>query len=427
MQCYSELTPPTAVTHSVALPFLTAAAANLVVAKSSLLQIFSTKALAAELDGAQTARQQSAKPTSRYGSRLMNDDEGLESSFLGADAVLLRSDRAHHTKLVLEAEIPLAGTVTGLERIRLPRATRSGGDALLLAFRDAKLSLVEWDPERRALCTISIHYYEQDELQGSPWAAPLGDYVNFLAADPGSRCAALKFGARNLAILPFRQPDEDVDMGGGWDEELDGPRGPPAAPKDPAPTAAAAVNGTSHVEETPYSPSFVLRLPNLDPSLLHPVHLAFLHEYREPTFGILSSTQSPSHALGRRDHLSYMVFTLDLQQKASTTILSVAGLPQDLARVVALPAPIGGALLVGANELIHIDQSGKTHGVAVNPMTRQVTSFGLVDQSDLELRLEGCAIDVLSAENGELLMVLHDGRLALITPAAPSSPAASPR
>lgn len=406
MQCYTELTPPTAVTHSVALPFISAQSNALVVAKSSLLQIFTTKAISADLDSTQSTAQQPTRLSSKYDSRLNNDDDKLESSFLGGDAIILKSDRANNTKLVLIAEIPLSGTITGLARIKTP-STKSGGDSLLIAFKDAKLSLVEWDPERHSLNTVSIHYYEQDELYGSPWAAPLSDYVNFLAADPGSRCAALKFGPRNLAILPFKQPDEDMGMDD-WDEELDGPR----PVKD---LSSAVVNGTSNIEETPYSPSFVLRLPNLDPSLLHPVHLAFLHEYREPTFGILSSTQSPSNSMGRKDHLSYMVFTLDLQQKASTTILSVGGLPQDLFRVVALPAPVGGALLVGANELIHINQSGKPHSVAVNPLAKQSTSFGLVDQSDLDLRLEGCAIDVLSAENGELLLVLQDGRLALIT------------
>ncbi|KAJ4297010.1 mRNA cleavage and polyadenylation factor subunit [Collariella sp. IMI 366227] len=328
MQSYTELTPPTAVTHSATLQFVPGQGTNLVVAKSSLLQIFRTKIVSTELDTPQT-------------------------------------------------------------------------------FKDARLSLVEWDAERHTLSTVSIHYYEQEELQGSPWAAPLSHHVNFLAADPGSRCAALKFGARNLAILPFRQADEDIDMGD-WDEELDGPR--PA--KD---LSSALVNGASNIEDTPYSPSFVLRLSNLDPSLLHPVHLAFLHEYREPTFGILASTVTASNSLGRKDHYTYMVFTLDLQQKASTTILSVGGLPQDLFRVVPLPAPVGGALLVGSNELIHIDQSGKPNGVAVNPMTKQCTSFGLVDQSDLNLRLEGCVIDVLTADLGELLIILNDGRMALVT------------
>lgn len=406
MQCYTELTPPTAVTHSIELPFISAQSHNLVVARASLLQIFTTKSVSAELDNAHNAAQTHfSKGAGQYDSRV-NDDDGLESSFLGGDSVLVRSDRSNYTKLVLVAEYPLSGTVTGLARIKR-QSSKSGGEALLLAFRDAKLSTVEWDPEKHTIYNTSVHYYEQDELQKVPWAAPLGDYVNYLAADPGSRCAALKFGARNLAILQFSQTEEeDIDMDD-WDEELDGPR--PAKE-----LSTTIVNGTSSNEDTPFSSSFVLRLSNLDPSLIHPVHLAFLHEYREPTFGILSSTMAPSAQLGRKDHISYMVFTLDLKQKASTTILSVNGLPQDLFRVIALPAPIGGALLVGTNELIHIDQSGKTHGVAVNPFARQATSFGLVDQSDLELRLEGCEIEVLSAENGELLIVLSDSRLALI-------------
>ncbi|EJT80842.1 cft-1 [Gaeumannomyces tritici R3-111a-1] len=410
MQCYTELTPPSAVSHSLSLPFVAAKANNLVVAKSSLLQIFSTKTVPVDLGASQNPASYSVKTSHAYDTRL-NDDEGLE--VLGGDAAIVRSDRASHTKIVLIAEFPLSGTVTGLARVKPPNVSKTGGgsgvgDLLLIAFKDAKLSLVAWDSERRSLETFSIHYYEQDELQGNPWECPLSDYANFLVADPGSRCAALKFGPRSLAILPFKQADEDIGMGD-WDEALDGPR--PAQSQ----SAAVAINGTSTIEDTPYSPSFVLRLPNLDPALLHPVHLAFLYEYREPTFGILSSSITPSNCLDRKDHLTYTVFTLDLQQKASTTILSVGGLPKDLTRVIALPAPVGGALLVGANELIHIDQSGKANGVAVNPFTKQCTSFGLADHSDLNLRLEGCTIEVLSAEHGELLVVLDDGRLATIT------------
>ncbi|OTB04446.1 hypothetical protein M426DRAFT_320804 [Hypoxylon sp. CI-4A] len=404
MQCYSELTPPTAVTHSLTLPFVTAQSSNLVVARASLLQVFTTTTVSAELEKAQNAQLQSSRSTERYDARV-NDDDGLEASFLLGDSQLVRSDRSNFTKLVLVAEFPLAGTVTGLARIQ-SKTTASGGEALLLAFKDAKLSMVEWDPEKNSITTTSIHYYEQEDLQGSPWALPLSYYANFLAADPGSRCAALKFGARSLAIIQFKTVEEDIDMDD-WDEELDGPR-----PEKELSTTLA--NGTSSNEETPYSTSFVLLLPNLDPSLIHPVHLAFLHEYREPTFGILSSTASPSLVLGRKDQLTYMVFTLDIQQKASTTILSVTGLPQDLFRVIALPPPVGGALLVGTNELIHIDQSGKSHGVGVNPFAKQTTSFSLTDQADLELKLEGCEIEVLSAENGEFLMVLNDGRLAVI-------------
>ncbi|KAM3469253.1 hypothetical protein MY8738_010146 [Beauveria namnaoensis] len=405
MQVYTELVAPSAVTHSLSLPLTSASANNLVVAKGSLLQIFETRTLAAELD----PQYQPAPPTTKNESDFDmrgGGGGGLDSGFelVGGETLLLR-DRAQNTKLVLVAEIPVAGTVIGLARLKLQN-TESGGEALLLAYRGAKMCLTEWNPQKAALDTVSIHYYEKDELQGAPWELPFGEYVNYLEADPASRCAAFKFGSRNLAILPFRQSEEDLEMED-WDEALDGPK--------PAKEAALATNGDDHETESQHSPSFVLRLPLLDPTLLHPVHLAFLHQYREPTFGILSSAQSTSIALGFRDHMTYKVFTLDLKQRASTTILSVTGLPQDLKRVIPLPTPVGGALLVGENELIHIDQSGKANGVAVNPMARQMTSFSLGDQSELNYRLEGCAIEPISMESGELLLILNDASLAIIS------------
>ncbi|KAH7155848.1 CPSF A subunit region-domain-containing protein [Dactylonectria estremocensis] len=404
MQAYTELAAPSAVTHSLSLPLTSATAANLVVAKGSLLQIFTTRAISAELD---THNQPSRPPRAEPEFDLRaNDDDGLESSFLGGgESILVRTDRTNNTKLVLVAEIPLAGAVIGLARLKT-KNTRSGGEALLLAYNAAKMCLAEWDPKKNTLETISIHYYEKDELQGAPWEVPFGEYVNCLQADPGSRCAAFTFGSRNLAILPFRQSEEDLEMDD-WDEDLDGPR--------PVKVPTAVANGDSDSLEAAYTPSFVLRLPLLDPSLLHPVHLAFLHEYREPTFGILSSSHSSAHSFGQKDHLTYKVFTLDLQQRASTTILSVTDLPRDLFKVIALPTPVGGALLIGENELIHVDQSGKANGVAVNPMAKLITSFSLTDQSDLGLRLEGCAIEQLYIEHGELLLILNDGRIGIVS------------
>lgn len=405
MQCYTELTPPTAVTHSLSLPFISADSKNLIVAKTSLLQIFSPKVISFELEGTTDVDGQPVQQND-ISDRLPIDDDGEEASFLG-DAVLLRSERGTKTKLVLVAEYTLSGTITSLGRIKT-ESSKSGGEALLVGFRDAKLSLVEWDPERPGLSTISIHYYEQDELQGSPWAPSLGSCVNHLSVDPLSRCAALKFGTRNLAILPFRQEDEDV-IADDWDEDLDGPRPEKEAPK--------VTNGDSSKENTPYASSFVLRLSYLDPDVIYPIDLAFLYEYREPTFGILSSRISTSASLlyERKDQLSYMVFTLDLHQKASTKVLWVTGLPYDIFKIIPLPTPVGGALLVGGNELIHIDQGGKGNGIGVNMFAKQSTSFSLTDHSVLEMRLEGCTIELLSIENGEMLIILHDGSLAILS------------
>ncbi len=375
MQCCSELTPPTAVTHSLSLPFLSSTANNLIVAKTSLLQLFTIKTVPIEVDSSRTPRRD------------------LDSTT---------------TKLVLVAEYALSGTVTALGRVKT-LTSKSGGESLLVAFKDAKLSLVEWDPERYGLFTVSIHYYEREDLLGSPWAVDPSQSFNYLTVDPSSRCAALKFGTRNLAILPFRQAGDDLVMDD-YDPDLDGEQPEPTSP-------TKLTNGSTPSSQTPYSSSFVLPLSILDSSLIHPIHLSFLHEYREPTFGILSTPVAPSSSLlhERRDVLTYSVFTIDLEQRASTTLLSISDLPYDLYRLIPLPLPVGGALLVGGNELIHVDQAGKTNGVGVNAFAKQSSSFPMTDQADLELRLEDCTIEQLDAENGEMLMVLSTGHLVVLS------------
>lgn len=392
MQSYTELTPPTAVTHSLSVPFLSRTANNLIVVKSSLLQIFSFKSVVSHLSSGP-----SKDPAQNTGAN------GPGSARLTSSA-LPRGDRQQSTKLVLIAQYELSGTVTAIARVKILRS-RSGGEAVLLALRDAKLSLIEWDPERYSISTISIHSYEQKDIKRSPWEPSLTHSSNYLSVDPSSRCAALKFGARHLAILPLYQDGDDLVMDD-YDSDIDGER-----------PIVKTADGPLQIDKAPYAPSFVLSLLALDPSLSHPIHLSFLYEYREPTFGVLSSEIAPSNALlyERRDKLTYAVFTLDLEQRASTTLLSVSNLPYDLSTVVPLPLPVGGALLVGGNELIHVDPSGKTNGVSVNQLAKHSTSFALADQTDLGLKFEGCVFEKLGGESGEMVMILNTGQLAVLS------------
>ena len=398
MQSFTELTPPTAVTHSLSLPFLSPSANNLVVAKTSLLQIFSLKSVLTD-----SANSSDLLIESRRASGT-----GVGSSLPSAGPVQ-RGDKTASTKLVLVAQYELAGTITSLSRIKI-MGSKSGGNALLVSLRNAKVSLVEWDPERYSISTVSIHLYEQEDIRGNPWEADLDDHINYLSVDPRSRCAALKFGARHLAIIPFHQVGDDIVMDD-YDSEIDGER------PEPIRAITKAEGDKKEVgNETPYGASFVLSMLALDPGLSHPLHLAFLNEYREPTFGILSAQIGSSNALlhERRDNLSYTVITIDLEQRASTALLSVSDLPYDLFAVIPLRLPIGGALLVGGNELIHVDQAGKTNGVAVNEFAKNSTSFTLGDQSDLGLRLEGCVIEQLGLESSEMLIIMNTGELAIL-------------
>lgn len=374
MQCYTELLPPTGVTHALAVPFLSPTANNLVVVRSSQLQVFTLRKCASQ-----------------------RPEDSAETHSSSAT-----------TKLVLEKECSLPGTVTNLSRVKILN-TKSGGEAILLAVRNAKLSLIEWDPERHGISTVSIHYYERDDLTRSPWVPDLSRCGSILSVDPSSRCAVFNFGIRNLAILPFHQAGDDLVMDD-YDSELDEQR------PDPVKHGNLESERDTTVHRTPYAASFVLPLTALDPSLLHPVSLAFLYEYREPTFGILYSQIATSSALlhERKDVMFYTVFTLDLEQRASTTLLSVSRLPSDLFKVVALPPPVGGALLIGSNEIVHVDQAGKTTAVGVNEFARQVSSFSMSDQSNLAFRLEGCVVERLGGDSGDLLLALSSGGMALV-------------
>ena len=163
MQCYTELIPPSGVTCALSLPFTSENASNLVIAKTSVLQVFSLK----------------------------------------------QTNNGQDTKLLLLAEYSLSGTITSLGRVKILNSN-SGGDAVLIAFRHAKLSLVDWDPVRHSISTISIHYYEHEDLQRRPWTPNIGDCVSHLTVDQSSRCAAFNFGIGNLAIIPFHQLGDDL-------------------------------------------------------------------------------------------------------------------------------------------------------------------------------------------------------------------------
>lgn len=51
-----------------------------------------------------------------------------------------------------------------IESVNLANSPR---DALLLSFADAKLSVVEYEPESHDLRTLSLHYFEDDEIKVS--------------------------------------------------------------------------------------------------------------------------------------------------------------------------------------------------------------------------------------------------------------------
>lgn len=416
MQCYTDLIAPTAVTHTTSLPFISASANNLIVVRLSRLQIFEHKELPGNGIGNDGAAHSTDQPATGSQSQTNGTSQSDSSTGLQSVAGQDSQSQSHisgsskssqdgsRTKLVLHSEYTLSGIVTDISPVKIVHS-KSGGKALLISFRDAKMSLISWDPELNTISTESIHYYEGEGIIHNPISLSVSESSTFLTVDPNDRCAALKFGTRHVAVLPFKRSADDM-LGADFDHDFDEMMDRPGHPGD-----------GDNQPEFPFLPSFVVPLTVLDPALNLPIHFAFLHGYREPTFGILYAKKSPSTALllERRDPLCYAVHSLDLEKRTSTSLLSVTGLPYDLAEVVPLPLPIGGTLIIGTNELVHVDQSGKALGVAVNVFARETSTLTMSDQSDLDLRLEGCVVQPLGTPTGDLLVALKDGNIALLT------------
>jgi cleavage and polyadenylation specificity factor subunit 1 len=71
-------------------------------------------------------------------------------------------NRPPKMKLECLASFTLHGNVVSVASSSLMGSSR---DALLISFREAKLSVVEYDPDKHDLRTLSLHYFEDDDMR----------------------------------------------------------------------------------------------------------------------------------------------------------------------------------------------------------------------------------------------------------------------
>lgn len=65
-------------------------------------------------------------------------------------------------KLECLSTFTLFANVMSMQAVSLSNSSR---DALLLSFREAKLCVVEYDPDSHDLRTLSLHYFEEEEMK----------------------------------------------------------------------------------------------------------------------------------------------------------------------------------------------------------------------------------------------------------------------
>ncbi|OLL22967.1 Protein cft1 [Neolecta irregularis DAH-3] len=377
---WCDLSLPSAVNCAASGRFMHDGSICLVVSRSSMLQLF--RVISQEKDEGMEYPNEEDPEIS--GNLIV--EEG--NTFNVPDVHLQLSRRRLVSHLQLVAEVGLYGTITSMSPVVIKSIKRASKDYLLVSFKSAKVSLLEWNPEEFSWSTVSIHYYEQEEF-----CSPLSENPPecFLVQDPNSRCGLLKFYEDMLAIIPFRQADT-LDL-----MDLD------------------ELHAKSGLEEKdiPFYSSFVLEASKLDESIHHIQDIKFLHEYQEPTLAILYEPHRTNSGLlkFRQDTKALVVVTIDLQQKASTSIFSVTQLPSDIFSLCALPSPIGGCILLGANEIVHVDPAGRPICIAVNAYAKLSSLFRMESHEALQLCLEGAIPIYLPKSPYVVLVITRQGEM----------------
>ncbi|XP_069771192.1 cleavage and polyadenylation specificity factor subunit 1 isoform X2 [Narcine bancroftii] len=176
---YRQVHPPTGLEFAIYCSFFSNTERNLVVAGTSQLHVY----------------------------RLVHD---AESTVKGDKPLEVKGRKE---KLEQMASFSLFGNVMSIASVQLAGSKR---DALLLSFKDAKLSVVEYDPGTHDLKTLSLHYFEEPELKDG---FVQNVHIPLVRVDPDGRCAVMLSYGTQLVVLPFRRDtlsdEQDGVMGEG--------------------------------------------------------------------------------------------------------------------------------------------------------------------------------------------------------------------
>ncbi|RKO91040.1 hypothetical protein BDK51DRAFT_51243 [Blyttiomyces helicus] len=424
---YKDILPPSAINACAEARFVSPRAVNLVVARAGLLQVYNI----VEEDAP------SADSSASVDDPEEKDLEKTQSRPINASASPDRTPKI--ARLELFAQFKLYGNITSIGVVRTTTSVGVlGMDSLLLSFKDAKLSLIEYSEATRNIVTVSIHYYEREEFKTITSClstqyrmcqiqkeALTDKWIPEIRVDPQNRCAVLNFYNDRLAILPFKQDGGVVDV----DE----------ATRFVAAKMTASRLRTFPPSKYPFSPSFVIPVSSIDPKIRNVVDMTFLYDYFEPTLAILFETVQTwtGRLVARKDTKSLIVVSLNISQKSYPVLFQVDGLAYNCHKLVPVPSPVGGILIFSPNAIIHMDQTSVPGVVcAVNayygiessiPSSAPESSSSAPPSSSLNplynraiisdftlcgLSLEGCVAYFINPDT--VMLVLRSGELIVV-------------
>ena len=289
-------------------------------------------------------------------------------------------------KLEQVASFRLFGNVISagvVRRSAQPDGEQDITDALILTFQPAYAVLLCYDHASNDLKSLSLYDYNESEptLCDRPTLPEV-------RVDPEMRCAAFLAHGSKIVIIPLKK-------------ELQDERG------------SSATEQFLQIYRT--LASFDINLLELEEPVSNVYDIQFLHGYFEPTLQILyHPIQTWAGRLAvRKDTASMITLSLNLTHQAYPIIWSQSGLPFDCFRLLAVPKPIGGSLVFGANVLIYLNQSIPAYGVMTNSLAKGTTDFLLTPAFDEKIVFDACRLCLL--ESDKVAVILKTGDIHIIT------------
>ncbi|XP_030820958.1 cleavage and polyadenylation specificity factor subunit 1, partial [Camarhynchus parvulus] len=347
---YKQTHPPTGLEFSLYCHFFSAAERNLVVAGTSQLFVY----------------------------RLNHEPEAPGKGDRNGEG------KGQREKLELLGSFSFFGNVMSMASVQLAGAKR---DALLLSFKDAKLSVVEYDPGTHDLKTLSLHYFEEPELRDG---FVQNVHTPCVRVDPDGRCAVMLIYGTRLVVLPFRR-DSLADEHEGL---------------------------VGEGQKSSFLPSYIIDVRELDEKLLNIIDMQFLHGYYEPTLLILFEPNQtwPGRVAVRQDTCSIVAISLNILQRVHPVIWSLSSLPFDCTQALPVPKPIGGVVIFAVNSLLYLNQSVPPYGVALNSLhllTCGTTVFPLCIQEGVRMTLDCAQATFISYD--KMVISLKGGEIYVLT------------
>ncbi|KXS16802.1 hypothetical protein M427DRAFT_55141 [Gonapodya prolifera JEL478] len=361
---YKDLLPPSVASCCVAATLVAPDTKNLLVARGNTLHIYTVQEEEENIpdfgrSGDQTDEIDADLEGEASAGMILGDSD--EHQYRPSLSAALASRRRKVARLHFVYSCKLAGVVESMGVVRTSVGVGAAGmDSVLLAFGDAKLSLVSWHPPTHSLTTVSLHFYEREEYRFEHLNPT---YLHpEVRVDPRNRCAVLRVYGGRIAVLPVRQPEE---IGGGLGEEDLYGKG-----RVGSATRKDANSDDGDGDFAPFHESFVVPFSAIDPGIHHVIDIAFLHGYNTPTVVILYETHRTwaGRFPARRDTVHLIAVTLPTTppnpnaslaptHRPFPVLFSHDRLPTGSFRLHSLPQPLGGVLVLHPNGVVYVDQT----------------------------------------------------------------------